>query len=112
MRANNDSGFARTVAREPLTILTPIVRPLMRWGIAQRAAQFAELPPSPGRVVFLGDSITQQGVWDEWFPELRCLRRGIGGDSVGGVQRRLSERAPRSGRGVAARRNQRPLRAR
>lgn len=70
-------------------LLAPLVRPVMRRGIAMRAAQFESLPPVSGRVVFLGDSITEGGCWDEWFPELPTCNRGIGGDSVGGVRGRL-----------------------
>ena len=54
-----------------------------------RQTQFEELPASPGHVVFLGDSITDQGIWHEWFPELATLNRGISGDTVGGVLSRL-----------------------
>ncbi len=61
----------------------------MRRSIAMRASQFERLPRRAGRVVFLGDSITEGGLWEEWFPELAVLNRGIGGDSVGGVQARL-----------------------
>lgn len=71
------------------SLLAPLVRPVMRRGIAMRAAQFESLPPVAGRVVFLGDSITEGGCWDEWFPELPACNRGIGGDSVSGVQSRL-----------------------
>jgi lysophospholipase L1-like esterase len=52
-------------------------------------SQLDLLPPPSGRVVFLGDSITCQGLWDEWFPELTTLNRGISGDTVEGVTRRL-----------------------
>jgi len=41
-------------------------------------------------VLFLGDSITEDGEWAEWFPELACLNRGVGGDTVEGVRRRLA----------------------
>ena len=70
-------------------IIAPFVRPFIRRSIAMRASQFERLPRRPGRVVFLGDSITEWGLWEEWFPELAVLNRGIGGDSVGGVQARL-----------------------
>ena len=53
------------------------------------AAQFEHLAASPGRVLFLGDSITEGCNWSEWFPELRTLNRGIGGDTVGGLLGRL-----------------------
>jgi len=40
-------------------------------------------------VLFLGDSITEQGMWHEWLPEVPTLNRGIGGDTVHEVQARL-----------------------
>lgn len=56
---------------------------------ANRRSQFAELRPPVGRVLFLGDSITQFAEWAEWFPELPTLNRGIDGDTVSGVRSRL-----------------------
>jgi hypothetical protein len=73
-------------------LLAPLVRPIMRRGIAMRASQFEALPRVAGRVVFLGDSITEGGCWEEWFPELPACNRGIGGDSVGGGHRRAVRR--------------------
>lgn len=73
-----------------LLLLAPIMRPLYRNLVAMRTSQFALLPALPGGVLFLGDSITEQGVWAEWFPELDVVNRGIGGDTVGGVANRLS----------------------
>ena len=54
-----------------------------------RRSQIELLEPPSGRVVFLGDSITEQGHWDEWFPELATLNRGIGGETIGDVLGRL-----------------------
>lgn len=54
-----------------------------------RCLQFEALPKVRDRVVFLGDSITDGGLWDEWFPELPTQNRGIAGDSVTGVLERL-----------------------
>ncbi len=55
-----------------------------------RRSQFEELPLPPRRVLFLGDSITEGGQWNEWFPDLPTLNRGIGGDDVQGVFTRLN----------------------
>ncbi|MEM8988728.1 MAG: GDSL-type esterase/lipase family protein, partial [Pseudomonadota bacterium] len=33
-------------------------------------------------VVFLGDSITHEGMWSEYFPGVTVLNRGIGGDTT------------------------------
>jgi lysophospholipase L1-like esterase len=67
----------------------PFVRPIMRRTIAMRTSQLELLPRLAGRVVFLGDSITELGCWNEWFPDLPTLNRGVGGDTVGGVHARL-----------------------
>jgi lysophospholipase L1-like esterase len=61
----------------------------MSSSIAMRRSQFEMLPKATGRVVFLGDSITEFGIWHEWFPELATLNRGVGGDTIGGVLTRL-----------------------
>ena len=34
------------------------------------------------RVLFLGDSITEAGLWPDLFPELRTTNRGIGGEAT------------------------------
>ncbi|WP_081624167.1 GDSL-type esterase/lipase family protein [Arthrobacter sp. 135MFCol5.1] len=72
--------------------LNPITRFFLRFVnrlIAMRRSQFEVLPVPPRRLVFLGDSITEGGQWDEWFPELPTLNRGINGDNVQGVATRL-----------------------
>ncbi|MGW4774880.1 GDSL-type esterase/lipase family protein, partial [Nocardia sp. NPDC004278] len=64
-------------------------RYMLRTSIAMRASQFAELPAPTGRVVFFGDSITEGGLWDEWFPQVRPVNRGIGGNTVDDLRARL-----------------------
>jgi lysophospholipase L1-like esterase len=70
--------------------VAPLIRPVLRRTMAMRISQFEQLPSQSGRIVFLGDSITEAGIWDEWFPDLPVLNRGVGGDSVGGVHARLA----------------------
>jgi lysophospholipase L1-like esterase len=69
--------------------------PLMRPSVARRGMKrlegFREEPPSPGRVVFLGDSITQRGDWAELFPNLQTLNRGIDGNTTEDVLARLDQ---------------------
>jgi lysophospholipase L1-like esterase len=72
-----------------LIAAAPVVRRLLWPGKAMRRAQFELLPLPEGRVLFLGDSLTEHGLWHEWFPELPTLNRGIGGDTVGEVRARL-----------------------
>jgi lysophospholipase L1-like esterase len=73
-----------------LTVLfAPLIKRLLGRSLATRKSQLEVLPKVPGRIVFLGDSITEGGLWDEWFAELAVANRGIGGDTVGGVLDRL-----------------------
>lgn len=44
----------------------------------------------PWHVVFLGNSITERGLWNEWFPSVPVVNRGIGGDNCWGVYARLN----------------------
>lgn len=43
----------------------------------------------PWHVVFLGNSITERGLWNEWFPSVPVVNRGIGGDNCWGIYARL-----------------------
>lgn len=80
--------------------------PIMRWvgrvtmapGQRMRTSRFATGLEPDGRIVFLGDSLTEQGLWDEWFAGLPVLNRGVGGETVAEV----SARAGRSVRGARA----------
>ena len=40
-------------------------------------------------VVFLGDSLTQGGIWESWFPELNAINLGVGGNTTDDVLGRL-----------------------
>ncbi len=71
------------------TVMVPLVGPMINRVKHRRRAQFEVLPVPSGRVLFLGDSLTQEGLWEEWFPDLDTLNRGISGDTVGGVLDRL-----------------------
>lgn len=51
-------------------------------GKRTRRSQFAELQVLRGDVIFLGDSITEGGLWHEWFPGVPVRNRGIGGDTT------------------------------
>lgn len=70
-------------------LLVPLLRPLVARKATRRRAAFAAQPPAPGRVVFLGDSITQRGTWNTLLPELNTLNRGIDGDTTQDVLARL-----------------------
>lgn len=55
-----------------------------------RRAMF-EVLPGRADVIMLGDSITEHGVWQELFPTVSILNRGIGLDTSDGVLDRLDE---------------------
>lgn len=54
-----------------------------------RASQFAILELAPQQIVFFGDSITELGLWQEWFTGAPVLNRGIGGETTADLLRRL-----------------------
>ncbi len=72
-----------------LPIAAPLLRRALRSKQALRRTQFEAVPRSPGRVVFLGDSITEWTAWEDWFPQLRTTNRGIAGQAICDVQARL-----------------------
>ncbi|WP_183093749.1 DUF459 domain-containing protein [Nocardioides stalactiti] len=63
--------------------LIPMVRPLVkgRMGAARRR-HFQAVPVPPGRVLFIGDSITEGGLWPDLLPDLLTSNRGIGGEAT------------------------------
>jgi len=58
----------------------------------QRMEHFKLQPLNKGDIVFVGDSITEQGLnWAVRFGDLRIRNRGISGDMTYGVMARLDE---------------------
>lgn len=57
----------------------------------QRVSLFDKLPVVPGDIVFLGNSITDGGEFNELFDIENAKNRGISGDVIDGVQERLSQ---------------------
>lgn len=58
---------------------------------ARRVSNFEAFALVPDDIVFLGDSITEGGPWDELFPDLPVRNRGVGGDTTDGVLARLEQ---------------------
>ena len=56
-----------------------------------RLKVFASEPIVPGRVIFLGNSITEMGDWKKVLNDTTVLNRGIGGDITYGVLKRLKD---------------------
>jgi lysophospholipase L1-like esterase len=57
----------------------------------KRMEIFNHLPKEKGGIVFLGNSITEQGFWNELLPRKVIHNRGIGGDNTFGVLARLDQ---------------------
>jgi len=58
---------------------------------AQRADFFRRYPVNEGDIVFLGDSITDGGCWEELFPGVPLKNRGINADNIQGVIKRVDD---------------------
>lgn len=56
----------------------------------QRESMFELSPVKKADIVFVGDSITARGEWQEFFPDKVVLNRGIDSDVTEGVYNRLS----------------------
>ncbi len=56
-----------------------------------RKSAYEQIPNRKGEIVFLGNSITEQGTWRELFQNNHIVNRGIGGDTTDGVLYRLDE---------------------
>jgi lysophospholipase L1-like esterase len=65
-----------------LPFFAPLLRRVLRSTQKRREAHFEAVPAASGRLVFLGDSITEMTDWGDWFPELRTMNRGIGGQAI------------------------------
>lgn len=59
----------------------------------QRLAFFKQMPDDKKEIIFLGNSITEAGEWQELIPgkSVKNKNRGIGGDNTFGVLARLSD---------------------
>jgi lysophospholipase L1-like esterase len=52
---------------------------------------FAKEPIVTGRIIFLGNSITEMGNWKKVLNDTTVVNRGIGGDNTYGVLKRLKD---------------------
>ena len=100
-----------------LLIVTLFFLALSRWVVEsietnhyqQRADFFRRYPVNKGDIVFVGDSITDGGCWEELFPGVPLKNRGINADDTPGVLKRLDEILnPQTARHLPAYRHQRP----
>ena len=74
------------------SVLIPMIRPMVkgRMGAARRR-HFEVVPVPPRRVLFLGDSITEGGLWSDLLPELPTTNRGIGGEATYDLLERVDD---------------------
>jgi lysophospholipase L1-like esterase len=70
---------------------TALMRGFLEKHQSRLVSSFEAFPLVPDDIVFLGDSITEGGPWEELFPDLRVRNRGIGGDTSDGVLDRLEQ---------------------
>jgi len=56
-----------------------------------RIAKFEKEPIVTGRVIFLGNSITEMGDWKKATGDTTVINRGIGGDITYGILKRLKD---------------------
>ncbi|MBB5337126.1 GDSL-type esterase/lipase family protein [Pectinatus brassicae] len=56
-----------------------------------RRLYFMLEPRAASPIVFLGDSMTDEGDWSKLFPQQSVVNRGIGGDTTLGVLQRLDQ---------------------
>lgn len=63
------------------------------WYYLQRLEYFNNMPPVKNAIVFLGNSITERGEWQELFADCKypVINRGIGGDNSFGILARMDE---------------------
>lgn len=57
----------------------------------QRMEVFKANPMKKGQIVFLGNSITEAGKWNVYFPNHNTVNRGISGDNTDGMLARIHE---------------------
>lgn len=57
----------------------------------ERLEKFRKEPPTSGRIMFLGNSITEGGNWRRLLKDSTVINRGISGDNSFGVINRLDE---------------------
>ncbi len=63
------------------------------WYYLQRLEYFERMPAIKGAIVFVGNSITERGGWQEILAKVKypIINRGIGGDNSFGILARLGE---------------------
>lgn len=68
-----------------------VITSFLHTHVERKLSFFDQYASTAGDVVFLGDSITEAGLWSEMFPGVAVRNRGIGGDTTTGVLQRLHQ---------------------
>lgn len=74
-----------------LTVTRLAAKRLIQQHHAQKVDFFRQHPIQAGDIVFVGDSLTDGGRWDEMFPGKPVKNRGINADTTAGVFARLDD---------------------
>ena len=56
----------------------------------RKVSLFEVLSENKAEVAMVGDSLTEGGRWEELFPNVKIINRGIGSDITSGVENRIS----------------------
>lgn len=83
-------GFAVFIALDLNKSSFPGKEPQVHYWL-NRANVLSAMPGEPDEIVFLGDSLTQNFEVAELFQNLKVKNRGINGDTILGVSRRLGQ---------------------
>jgi lysophospholipase L1-like esterase len=78
---------AQSVTNQNVTDTTPFIPQ----HTPQRLEQFAKEPIVTGRIIFLGNSITEMGNWKKVLNDTTVVNRGIAGDITYGILKRLKD---------------------
>nr|GGH94918.1 hypothetical protein GCM10011355_10230 [Aquisalinus luteolus] len=99
----NEAGYERWVAfLQPYLDKFPVVPgtdiaipahypPGGKTHYVRRASAFEAREVEPGRIAFVGDSITEGGDWAALFPEMETVNFGIGWDQTSGLLNRMGQ---------------------
>ena len=71
--------------------ITHVIIPDHETNYFAKESIYEAMPPAEGTIVFIGTSLTENCDWNEFFPDLKVLNRGIGGDWTKGVLERLDK---------------------
>lgn len=72
-------------------VLQKLTHPGVVVNYENQKAMYASFPVPEGAIVFLGNSLTAAGQWQEWLGSTRVVNRGIPGDHCDGIRERLND---------------------